>query len=212
MYFSIKEPFHYETVIKKSCFICDLIPVNNAEEAKDALATIRKRYYDATHHCSALRLGTTGTLQEQSNDDGEPAGTAGRPMLHVLQQRDMTNLLAVVTRYFGGIKLGTGGLARAYGGTLAESVSAAPIVAYVAHHRYSVQIPYDLLGALENAWKDMPYIIINRQFTDTVRFTMDVPATTAEAFEQNLTELTAARAVWQKDPERLLMIDYDLIK
>lgn len=134
MYFSIKEPFHYETVIKKSRFICDLIPVNDAEEAKDALATIRKRYYDATHHCSALRLGTTGTLQEQSNDDGEPAGTAGRPMLHVLQQRDLTNLLAVVTRYFGGIKLGTGGLTRAYGGTLAESVSAAPIVAYVAHH------------------------------------------------------------------------------
>ena len=133
-------------------------------------------------------------------------------MLHVLQQRDLTNLLAVVTRYFGGIKLGTGGLTRAYGGTLAESVSAAPIVAYVAHHRYSVQIPYDLLGALENAWKDMPYIIIDRQFTDNVRFTMDVPATTAVAFEQNLTELTAARAVWQKDPERLLMIDYDLIK
>ena len=95
------EPFHKETEIKKSIFIAHLVPVNSEEEAQKTLEGFRKQYKDATHNCYAWRIGTERVM-EKSGDDGEPSGTAGHPMLHVLQMQKLTNLLAVVTRYFGG--------------------------------------------------------------------------------------------------------------
>lgn len=142
------EPFHKETEIKKSIFIAHLVPVNSEEEAQKTLEGFRKQYKDATHNCYAWRIGTERVM-EKSGDDGEPSGTAGHPMLHVLQMQKLTNLLAVVTRYFGGIKLGAGGLTRAYSSTLADAVKEAPIVLYTPHVRYRLTIPYGALEALK---------------------------------------------------------------
>lgn len=192
MHISILDPFHSETVIKKSRFLVDLIPAQTENQAREALAAIKKRERDATHHCSAFRLGTV-QIREQSNDDGEPAGTAGRPMLTVLQHRDVTDILAVVTRYFGGIKLGAGGLVRAYGGSLAEALRQAPLVRFIPHIRHSVIIPYDLIGAVENAWQDQPYRVTAREFAAEVTWTVDVPADLVAVFTADLIELSAAR-------------------
>ena len=128
-YRSVRTPCRKETEIKKSIFIAQLFPVETEEEAQSILETVRKNHKDAAHHCWAWRIGTI-RIREKSSDGGEPQGTAGHPMLHVLQMKSLTNTLSAVTRYFGGIKLGTGGLARAYGGTLAEAVEEADILCF----------------------------------------------------------------------------------
>ena len=107
-YRSVRTPCRKETEIKKSIFIAQLFPVETKEEAQSILETVRKNHKDAAHHCWAWRIGTI-RIREKSSDGGEPQGTAGHPMLHVLQMKSLTNTLSVVTRYFGGIKLGTGG-------------------------------------------------------------------------------------------------------
>ncbi len=196
MYNSISTHFHYESIIQKSRFIVDIFPINSEEEAKLLLQEIRKKYYDATHHCSAYRLYPEA-LREHSSDDGEPAGTAGKPMLNVLQHRDLVQVLAIVTRYFGGIKLGTGGLVRAYGGTLSEALDAALaehlLVRHSPHALFQLTIPYDLLGVMENDWQDRPYIIQERTFSEAVTITIAIPENEAVTFSTRVTELSAAR-------------------
>lgn len=159
------EPFHRELEIKKSIFIAHLVPVSSEEEAQEALSGFRKQYKDATHNCYAWRIGTTRIL-EKSGDDGEPQGTAGHPMLHVLQMQELTNVLAVVTRYFGGIKLGAGGLTRAYSSSLSEAVKEAPIVRYTPHVHLRLTIPYNGVGGFENYIKGTDIIVKDRSFTD----------------------------------------------
>lgn len=123
---TIASSLEEETVIRKSRFICSLGKVYSEEEAQDFIRSIKKRYWDATHNCSAYIVGEDGTAR-RSSDDGEPSGTAGIPMLEVLQRAGLVNVVAVVTRYFGGIKLGAGGLVRAYSGCVAEAVQHAGI-------------------------------------------------------------------------------------
>ena len=159
------EPFHRELEIRKSIFIAHLVPVSSEEEALGALSDFRKQYKDATHNCYAWRIGTARVL-EKSGDDGEPQGTAGHPMLHVLQMQELTNVLAVVTRYFGGIKLGAGGLTRAYSSSLSEAVKEAPIVRYTPHVHLRLTIPYSAVGGFENYIKGSDIIVKDRAFTD----------------------------------------------
>ena len=111
---TIQENVGTQIVEKKSKFIADLFYVTSEEEAKEKLEEIRKKYYDAKHHCYAYRVNDKNRIIERASDDGEPAGTAGAPILHLLNKLELTNVLLVVTRYFGGILLGTGGLIRAY--------------------------------------------------------------------------------------------------
>ncbi len=118
---SIKNKVVVETVIEKSRFICTLIPVKTSEEAEKELALLKKEYWDATHNCSAYIIGWNQETMK-CRDDGEPSRTAGVPMLEVLKNNQMTNVLAVVTRYFGGIKLGAGGLVRAYGKSVTNTL------------------------------------------------------------------------------------------
>ena len=128
-YTAPRATFQKELEIKKSIFLATLIPVKNEEEAQEAIAKMKKEKRDATHNCSAYRIGTE-RIYEKSSDDGEPQGTAGHPMLHVLQMNELTNTLAIVTRWFGGIKLGAGGLTRAYTQSLADAVkgSGVPVI------------------------------------------------------------------------------------
>ena len=169
-YTAPRATFQKELEIKKSIFLATLIPVKNEEEAQEAIAKMKKEKRDATHNCSAYRSGTE-SIYEKSSDDGEPQGTAGHPMLHVLQMNELTNTLAIVTRWFGGIKLGAGGLTRAYTQSLADAVKEADLVRYTPHEKYTVSFPYTTAGAFENHIKGTDIIVKDRQFSDKVTVT-----------------------------------------
>jgi len=146
----------WESVVRKSRFICTLERVATAEEARGVVERVRKQYWDASHNCSAWNIGEGGRLQ-RSSDDGEPAGTAGIPMLDVLRKREIVDTVAVVTRYFGGIMLGAGGLVRAYGGAVSDAVRQAGIVERRPLIIMRVHRPHVSAGQFENALRATTY-------------------------------------------------------
>ena len=119
---TIKDNVQFELVEKKSRFIANLFYVVSTQEAENVIKEIRKKYYDAKHNCIAYRIIENERIEERANDDGEPSGTAGAPMLNILQKNNLANILIIVTRYFGGILLGTGGLVRAYSARFIRSI------------------------------------------------------------------------------------------
>jgi uncharacterized YigZ family protein len=137
------------TEVERSRFITTLVPVTDVDDAMAVLADIRVEFPDASHHGSAFVLGTDGA-QTRANDDGEPGGTAGAPMLAVLRGAGVTDVLAVVTRYFGGTKLGAGGLVRAYGGAVTAALDGADRLARVPVARFEVAADHDRAGQLEH--------------------------------------------------------------
>ncbi len=138
-----------ELEIRRSRFLAHLAPVGSAEEADAFIAGVRKEFWDARHNCVALVTGLHGD-QARSSDDGEPSGTAGVPMLEVLRRRGMTDVAAVVTRYFGGIKLGAGGLVRAYGQAVSDALDLARVVRRRALTRMTVEVAHAEAGRFDN--------------------------------------------------------------
>ena len=205
-YTAPRATFQKELEIKKSIFLATLIPVKNEEEAQEAIAKMKKEKRDATHNCSAYRIGTE-RIYEKSSDDGEPQGTAGHPMLHVLQMNELTNTLAIVTRWFGGIKLGAGGLTRAYTQSLADAVKEADLVRYTPHEKYTVFFPYTTAGAFENHIKGTDIIVKDRQFSDKVTVTFLTLPDKAETHTRWLTDATGGKAEIQNDGEEYVMMD-----
>lgn len=195
--------FRKEIEIKKSLFIADIIPIQTIEEAVTTLASKKKEFKDATHHCYAYRIGTTQII-EKSGDDGEPSGTAGHPMLHVLQKNKLTYTLAVVTRYFGGIKLGMGGLTRAYSGCLSECIKFANFSAYTPHIRGSLIIPYTAMGAFEHYILSTDIHIIDRKFTDKVEIIFLSLPNTLEKHLRYITDMTGGQSIYTKIKEEYL--------
>lgn len=151
-YTAPEAPVRARTEIQKSIFIADLAPTASMEEAEAFWDARRKEFRDARHHCFACRIGA-GQAREKSSDDGEPQGTAGHPMLRVLQMQDLTNTVLVVTRYFGGIKLGAGGLTRAYSGAAAGACREARLIRHTPHLSVRLTLPYDAVGLFENTRK-----------------------------------------------------------
>ena len=147
--YTIVRDYQHEIIIEKSRFICTLKKVSTEEEAQDFIKEIRKKYWDATHNCSAYIVGEN-TAAQRSNDDGEPSGTAGLPMLEVLRKNNLHNVAAVVTRYFGGIKLGAGGLIRAYTNSVAEAVEKAGIAEKVLFGTFSFIQDINSVGKVLN--------------------------------------------------------------
>ena len=145
--FTIVKDFRQEIVIEKSRFICTLKKVNSEAEAQEFIKVIKKEFWDATHNCSAYIVDE---MAQRSSDDGEPSGTAGLPMLEVLRKNKLTNTAAVVTRYFGGIKLGAGGLVRAYTNSVAEAVRATGIAQKVLVSRFSFMYDLNDVGKILN--------------------------------------------------------------
>ncbi|MEV7610346.1 YigZ family protein [Microbacterium sp. NPDC089320] len=139
---TIAAPVEHELVIKKSRFIATVEPVSSVDDADAVIARVRKQWWDARHHCTAMVTGLLGD-QARSSDDGEPSGTAGVPMLEVLRRRELTDVVAVVTRYFGGVKLGAGGLVRAYSTAVSEALDRAAAV----HRRSLTQVTFDVSHA-----------------------------------------------------------------
>lgn len=207
-YTAPRATFQKELEIKKSIFLATLIPVKNEEEAQEAIAKMKKEKRDATHNCSAYRIGTE-RIYEKSSDDGEPQGTAGHPMLHVLQMNELTNTLAIVTRWFGGIKLGAGGLTRAYTQSLADAVKEADLVHYTPHEKYTVSFPYTTAGAFENHIKGTDIIVKDRQFSDKVTVTFLTLPDKAETHTRWLTDATGGKAEIQNDGEEYVMMEVE---
>ena len=207
-YTAPRATFRKELEIKKSIFLATLIPVKNEEEAQEAIAKMKKEKRDATHNCSAYRIGTE-RIYEKSSDDGEPQGTAGHPMLHVLQMNELTNTLAIVTRWFGGIKLGAGGLTRAYTQSLADAVKEADLVRYTPHEKYTVSFPYTTAGAFENHIKGTDIIVKDRQFSDKVTVTFLTLPDKAETHTRWLTDATGGKAEIQNDGEEYVMMEVE---
>jgi uncharacterized YigZ family protein len=145
-----------ETEVERSRFIATLTPVTDVDAAMTTLANVREEFPDASHHCWAVVVGPDGE-RHRSSDDGEPGGTAGAPMLAVLHGAGLTDVLAVVTRYFGGTKLGAGGLVRAYGGAVSAASARADRLARVAVARFVLEVDHDRAGQLEHRlrrWAD----------------------------------------------------------
>ncbi|GGF48443.1 IMPACT family member YvyE [Microbacterium sorbitolivorans] len=150
---TIARRVEHEIEIKKSRFITHLEPVGSVAEADEFIAEIRKRFWDARHNCVAMITGATGD-QARSSDDGEPSGTAGVPMMEVLKRRGMTDLVAVVTRYFGGIKLGAGGLVRAYGNAVSEALDHAQLVYRRSLTQATIEVAHADAGRFENLLRE----------------------------------------------------------
>lgn len=150
---TIAAPVEHEIVITRSRFITHVVPVSDPARADQVIAGIRKQAWDARHHCSAMVTGMLGD-QARSSDDGEPSGTAGVPMLEVLRRRELTDVVAVVTRWFGGVKLGAGGLVRAYSTSVSEALDRATVLHREALIDVSVDVPHADAGRIDNVLRD----------------------------------------------------------
>ncbi|EGP65420.1 YigZ family protein [Streptococcus mitis] len=164
---TIKEDGQVQEEIKKSRFICHAKRVYSEEEARDFITAIKKEHYKATHNCSAFIIGERSEIKHTS-DDGEPSGTAGVPMLGVLENHNLTNVCVVVTRYFGGIKLGAGGLIRAYAGSVALAVKKIGIIEIKEQAGIAIQMSYAQYQEYSNFLKEHDLMELDTNFTDQV--------------------------------------------
>lgn len=139
---TIEENVSTEIVEKKSKFIANFFYVETVEEAEKIIKEIKKKYFDARHNCVAYRIIENGQVIEKSSDDGEPSGTAGAPMLNILQKNELANVLIIVTRYFGGILLGTGGLVRAYSGSLLDAIEKSKKITKCLGQEFEIVVDY----------------------------------------------------------------------
>lgn len=176
---------------KKSKFIANVYKVNSPEEAEAYLVQLRKKYYDATHNCFAYQIGEKNEFQKAS-DDGEPQGTAGKPILEVLKGEEVKNTLICVTRYFGGTLLGTGGLVRAYGKAAKEGLLAAGIIEKRKIYLYYLTMSYTLSGKVQYLLGEKGYVIRTSTYLEEVQFEVEVLIKESDAFEKWLNEKTNA--------------------
>lgn len=160
--------------ITKSTFITYLKNVENVEDAKKYVQYVKELHPDATHHVVAMTIGKTGEYG-QANDDGEPSGTAGLPVLDVFRKNDITNFVCIVVRYFGGIKLGAGGLVRAYSRSASEALKLLEVVPIIEYGHLELHFDYSFMNLLENRLSN--YEIISKTFTNEVTFIIKVPVT-----------------------------------
>jgi uncharacterized YigZ family protein len=189
---------HYNTVkgygeneinIERSRFIAYVNRAETEEEAQAFIADIKKKHWDANHNCSAYMIGEHNLIQK-ANDDGEPSGTAGVPMLEVLKKRGLKDTVVVVTRYFGGIKLGAGGLIRAYGKATSEGLNATGIVERKLMRIMKTKIDYTWLGKVENEVRSSHYQLKDIHYLDAVDVEVYVEEAAKEQFNEWMTELT----------------------
>lgn len=184
-----------EYTIKKSRFIASLQEVRTPDEAAAFISSIRKQYWDARHNCYAYQLGPDGAIQK-SSDDGEPAGTAGRPMLEVLKKGNITNTVVVVTRYFGGIKLGASGLIRAYGHAVTLGLEQAQIADYTPFAIVGTTFSYSFVSLLERTAAAAGLTIRDRQFGADVTFTLQIPVDEVASWQADWTNQTNGTATF----------------
>ncbi|MEU5845159.1 YigZ family protein [Saccharopolyspora shandongensis] len=204
---TIKRPGEHELEVKKSRFLCALARVTSEADAREFIQQRRRLHHDARHHCSAFVLGDAGEFQK-SSDDGEPAGTAGVPMLEVLRRNEITNSVAVVTRYFGGVLLGAGGLVRAYGGAVSAALDHVGLVERRPVRAVETTVGYLLAGKLDNDLRSAGYQVADTDYQDAVRFRINVPESEVDAFRTWLAEATGGVA--EAEPGELGYAEVDI--
>lgn len=191
---TVTAAYRYEgEQIKGSRFIVDIVPVTAESEAKLALAVVAAEFADASHHCWAWRIATPSI--ERASDDGEPSGSAGRPILAQLAGRELVDTAAIVTRYFGGTKLGVGGLVRAYGGATGEALDTMQLLPWVEMCEIRFEHQYSHTDAIERLTSDTDGVILDRSFGESVSLHLRLPVTSAPGFADALADLTAGSIV-----------------
>ena len=163
---TIKKAIQSEINIKKSQFICTLVPTKSKAESKAVIQKLNEQYNDATHNCTAYIVNDG----EGFDDDGEPGGTAGKPMINVLRKNELHNVTAVVTRYFGGIKLGAGGLVRAYSKSVMEAIGEAEILEIEEYDVYEIVFEYSDIKTADSEVRNNSLDVINKEYSDKVSY------------------------------------------
>lgn len=179
--------------VKASRFLADAIPVQDELAIEAALRRVRKEFHDARHHCWAWRLGPRGA-RFRSSDDGEPGGSAGKPILQQIEVRDLSDVLVVVTRWFGGTKLGVGGLVRAYGAAAAAVLDRAPRREVVLTRRIEIAFPYECTAVVQGLLAQRSLVPAASRYDAEVEFLVDLPLDELASFEEELRERSASRA------------------
>jgi len=192
MPFSLAFPVHHELIVKKSRFIACVEPVTGREEALARVAQLKKEYPDATHVCWALLAGG----QSAAHDDGEPSGTAGRPMLEVLRHQDLQGVLASVVRYFGGVKLGTGGLVRAYTDAVAQALLKSDKVPLVHKILQSCRVPYAMEGMVRRELTQSQGDLRSVAHDSEVTLTWEITDMAGAILTERLNETGMGKLVW----------------
>jgi uncharacterized YigZ family protein len=193
-YLTVKGQGENEFVIERSRFIASIARTETEEEALAFIQEIKKKYRDATHNCSAYMIGEQNLIQK-ANDDGEPSGTAGVPILEVLKKKNMKDTTVVVTRYFGGIKLGAGGLIRAYSNSTSEGIEAIGVVERKLTAVMHTKLEYTWLGKVENELRSSSFPIKEIEYLDSVIFQTYVAACEKQQFIDWMTELTNGQGI-----------------
>ena len=188
-FITIKENSYDEFVEKKSTFITHLVRVTSEEEAREFIQKMKKKHYDATHVCSCYVVGDNNEII-RANDDGEPSGTAGAPMLDVLVKNEIKNVCATVIRYFGGTKLGTGGLVRAYSGGVINALKNATLVERKDALEIRLELDYSLNGKIEYEIEKTNFIVNNLEYTDKIIYTIYVMEEDYDSFQSWIANLT----------------------
>ncbi|MBJ6745967.1 YigZ family protein [Streptococcus sp. 121] len=186
-----------EQTIKKSRFLCQAKRVKTEEEARAFIQAVKKEHYKATHNCSAFIVGEKSEIK-RSSDDGEPSGTAGVPMLGVLENHNLTNVCVVVTRYFGGIKLGAGGLIRAYASSVALAIKELGIVQRKEQMGLQVELSYSQYQEYGNFLKNQELEEYDTQFTDTVQTLLYLDKERLESVQATLTDFYQGKVNYQE--------------
>ena len=181
-----------EIEIQKSRFIAYVKRVETEEAAGAFITEIKKKHWNATHNCSAYVVGENDQWQK-ADDDGEPSGTAGKPILEIIKKNQLKDTVIVVTRYFGGIKLGAGGLIRAYGKSASSGIKAVGVTQRQQHTHIGVEIDYTLLGLLENQLRNQGYSIEDKEFTDKITLIVLAKIGEEEILEQKVRDWTAGQ-------------------
>lgn len=197
-----------EIVEKKSRFIAQVFPVKTEEEVTQILEATRKKYWDARHNCYAFVLGADGGISRCS-DDGEPSGTAGRPILEVLTKRELKDVLVIVTRYFGGTLLGTGGLVRAYSQAAQAGLAASRIITKQAGIRMTVDTDYNGIGKLQYVAAQLEAAVLNTLYTDKVQMVLLVPSGFTEKVKKEVTEATSGQAVITQEKDEVYFAEIE---
>lgn len=195
-YLTIAQEGFVEETIRKSRFICHLKRTSSEAEALLFIEEIKKLHNKATHNCSAFLIGEQSEIQ-RANDDGEPSGTAGLPILDVLKKNDLKNVTAVVTRYFGGVKLGAGGLIRAYGGVVSLALQEIGIVERIRMQVIHLTVPYTLSGRIENELRESSFLLKDISYTEDVTFICWVTLKEVEHFTALFTDASNGQAIFE---------------
>lgn len=205
-YLTLKKFAQARLEINKSLFIAYAARAETDTAALKLLEDVRREHPDATHNCFACIAGVQDEYQK-ADDDGEPSGTAGKPMLEVIRKNGLRDTAIVVTRYFGGVKLGAGGLIRAYGKSATEGIKAAGIVERILHSRIGIDIEYSLLGTVENQLRNQGYAITGKEFTHLIRLFVLEQTGMEQRLRDKVTDWTAGTAVFSEQGSDYVDID-----